>query len=447
MSRKPNIILITCDTVRADRLGVLGYEKNITPFLDSLARRGIFFTRAFSVSTDTAQSFPAIMTSTYPLDYGGYAYIERPRVMVSEVLRDAGYRTMGFHSIAYLSAYFGYDKGWDEFHFLDQPDDKNMPSWMLQGTRWGNFLEKLYTVRKWIRENVRFVEATLLFVKRFVFFCYFFIHDIMKPPFYFYTAEETNEEIKKVLSQKQKQPLFLWVHYMDAHNPYGIFLKQKGGWGAARYFFVNHLLDFLNEYPRLNRIFTDLYSSLYDQTLQYIDDAMRDLFTHLRKIGVFGDEDIAIVTADHGEEFFEHGGFLHSPKLWNTHIHVPLIVTGPEKLMGKPRKLDVPCSTIDIASTIIDFAGARKPPSYRGGNLFDSADRPVFAETSSHSGMLSNVVLAARCVISDGYKLIDVKGKKMLFSLSDEKEEHNLYDKYNGVAKKLEGRLEDFKNR
>lgn len=444
---KPNIVLITCDTVRADHLGVMGYGKDTTPFIDSLARQGVLFTSAFSASTDTTQSFPTIMSSTYPLDYGGYARMERPRVMVSEVLQKAGYHTMGFHSIAYLSEYFGYNKGWNEFRFLDHFGEKNSSSLDLEETLLGKISERVYSVHQWLRKNALFLEIPLNFLKRFLFFCYFFIHDVIKPPpFYFYTAEETNREVKESIPGKPDKPLFLWVHYMDAHTPYGMFLKERGIGGRIRYFFVKHLLDFLNEYPVINRFFSNLYMSLYDQSIRYVDDAIRDLFGHLRKIGVLGYDDFAIITSDHGEEFFEHGGVLHSAKLWNTHINVPLIVTGPEKSIGEPRKFDIPRGAIDIAPTILDFAGVKKPASYSGQNLFNEVEMSVFSETSHHSGMLANIRLAARCVIDSGYKLIDSNGNRILFSLSDKKEEHDLYGKNPEIAKKLGKKLDSFKS-
>lgn len=446
--RKPNIVLITFDTARADHMGFMGYDKNITPFLDSLAENGVFFSYAFSTSTDTTQSFPAIMTSTYPLDYGGYRKIEPPRVMVGEPLQKAGYYTMGFHSVAYLSSYFGYNKGWNEFRFFDHFSEKDMDPISWEETWQGKLSERMYLIHQWLRKNLPFLEIPLNFAKRFLFFLYFFFHDLISPPpLSFFTAEEMTEKVKEAVSSKTEKPLFLWVHYMDAHTPYGMFLRNKSILGRIKYLFVNQLLDFLNEYPRLNRIFLPLYISLYDRSIKYTDNAIRDLFSHLRETGILSKDDVAIITSDHGEEFLEHGGVLHLQKLWNTHIHIPLLVVGPEKFIGKRRKLDIPRGSIDIAPTILDFAGARKPVSYLGENLFDPRERLVFSETSNHSGMLQNISLAARCVITDGYKLIDIKGKKSLFALSDEKEENNVYGEKTEIVKKLEKKLADFEKR
>jgi arylsulfatase A-like enzyme len=111
MKKKPNIILITVDSLRADHLGYMGYGKGISPNIDKLAGESVVFNNAFAVGPVTPHSFPSILTSTYPLDYQGPRKIERPRKLISEVLKEKGFITAAFHSNAYLSNFFGYNRG------------------------------------------------------------------------------------------------------------------------------------------------------------------------------------------------------------------------------------------------------------------------------------------------------------------------------------------------
>src|ERR1700679_3756299 len=101
-TKKPNIIFISFDDSRADHLGFMGYGKNTTPFLDSVAKEATYFSRAFATGSGSPQSFVGTMPSTYPMDHGGFSFIDRPRVLVSEALHDAGYRTVAVHSAAYM---------------------------------------------------------------------------------------------------------------------------------------------------------------------------------------------------------------------------------------------------------------------------------------------------------------------------------------------------------
>ena len=116
MDKKPNIILITVDSLRADRL-----RKDINPNIESLAENSKIFNNALSVGPHSPYSFPSIFSSTYPLDCQGPMRVDEQRVFLSEVLKNNGYITAMFHSTVRLSSFFGYDKGWDFFNSLEKP--------------------------------------------------------------------------------------------------------------------------------------------------------------------------------------------------------------------------------------------------------------------------------------------------------------------------------------
>jgi len=110
-----DIVLVTVDSLRADHVGWHGYDRNTTPNLDQRAASAQTFTSAFSHACSTRPSFPSIMTSSYALEYGGFERLSSKRTTIAELLEEAGYETAGFHSNLYLSADFGYDRGFNRF--------------------------------------------------------------------------------------------------------------------------------------------------------------------------------------------------------------------------------------------------------------------------------------------------------------------------------------------
>ena len=116
MNSRPNIVFIVIDALRYDRLGVAGYSPKVTPFLDTLARKGILCNNLFSAGCPTQVAFPSIFTSTLPLDYGGYSegIHNRPSSFV-EILQSNGYETFGVSSVHSGSSHYGYDRGFDKY--------------------------------------------------------------------------------------------------------------------------------------------------------------------------------------------------------------------------------------------------------------------------------------------------------------------------------------------
>ncbi|MFH1878196.1 MAG: sulfatase [Candidatus Omnitrophota bacterium] len=112
-----NIIFLTVDSMRYDRLPCGGYPIRTTPTIESLMKNGISCSNAFTHSHPTQFSFPSIFTSTLPLDFGGYdAGIKERPVTLAQVLKNNGYRTAAFSTSIFLSRFFGYERGFDEFY-------------------------------------------------------------------------------------------------------------------------------------------------------------------------------------------------------------------------------------------------------------------------------------------------------------------------------------------
>ena len=120
---KCNVILITIDSLRTDHMSCYGYERKTTPNIDNFAQENILYTNAFANGHNTSTSFPAILSSTYPLMYpdstSSYSKSLSPeRIMVAEILKKNGYLTAAFHSTPLLAEYYGYDRGFDIFQDL-----------------------------------------------------------------------------------------------------------------------------------------------------------------------------------------------------------------------------------------------------------------------------------------------------------------------------------------
>lgn len=443
---KPNIVLITLDALRADHLGFAGYKNNTSPFLDSLARNGVVFRRAYSTGASTPQSFAGIMTSTYPLDHGGYSRITEKRTLVSEALQKAGYRTMGFHSNAYLSQYFGYGRGWDIFRYLNHFGKSAVRSGLRSDTWQFKLTKILFDWRNRASERRSAFGSFLGLFEPLIVTARKIYLDMTTRVLPYYTAFEMNEAVKTELRENPEQPLFLWVHYMDAHNPYGLFLRRgKKIISKLQSYLYDYLFTFFSEYPRINRIFNGLYIRMYDEGIRNIDNAIKELFSHLSAIGVLNNETGVFITADHGEEFGEHGGFIHMQKAFNENIRVPLVVAAPRKFSGKPGVRGIPRGLIDLAPTMLEFAGVPRPKNFRGKNMFDDEERDVIAELSDHESDLSGIRSLGQAIVAENHKLIKSKDGTFLFSLDDENEKENISGKNKDIALRLENRLKNFK--
>src|SRR6056297_1266624 len=121
-----NLALVTVDSLRADHVGCYGYERETTPNIDDVASRSHVFTEAIAHACATRPSFPSLLTSTHGMLYGGFDHLSDEQVPLSVPLSERGYATGGFHSNPFLSAEFGYSRGFDAFN--DSEDDPSAVS-------------------------------------------------------------------------------------------------------------------------------------------------------------------------------------------------------------------------------------------------------------------------------------------------------------------------------
>lgn len=356
MSNNTHVILVTVDCLRADHLHCYGYLRETTPFIDWLAREGALFKNAFANGPFTAAAFPALLTSTYALDNGRCITLEN-RTFVSEILQKEGTKTAALHSNPYLSSQFGYDRGFDYFE-----DFFNVP--LVQGG-------KAFSVTKALQEGNRIVDRALKFaflrnvksvVKNYI--------TLREEPFI--SAKKTTEYAINWIDKTAPHPFFLWIHYMDLHEPYLILhtgVTQKYSKNVSR-LLQSKLLGFKQEY--IHHII-----DIYDDKLRFVDLHVKMLHSFLKKVL---EDPVIIITSDHGQEFYEHNRFGHRARYYDEILHIPLIVHGtPVKMQTDSLR-----SQLDIPPTILSLSGITPPSAYCGSSLFSDPKDVVISE-SSHS--------------------------------------------------------------
>jgi arylsulfatase A-like enzyme len=338
-----SILLVTVDSLRADHLSCYGYERETTPFLDGIAEDGHVFEQAFAHAPTTRKSFPAILTSSYPLMYGGYERISEHRTLISEVLSEEGYETAGFHSNPYLSAEFGYGRGFDSFH-----DSQTGPSVFAR-------------IREYVSKNLDPEGRFFQFLKR-SFETTEKHAGLEVGSAYVDAAVLTDMAIDWLETTSAGEPSFLWVHYMDVHHPY---LPDKN---LQRDFRDSPVSErravqlrrkMLNDPDGVTEAERQTLIDLYDAEISYTDHHIKRLVEAATE--QWSDEFVFAATADHGEEFYEHGRYSHNT-FYDEGIHVPLIIHDSQ---SNGRYKDV-VGLIDLSPTLAEYAGAEQPENFYG---------------------------------------------------------------------------------
>ena len=297
----PNVILITLDTVRADRMGFLGSKLGLTPQLDALASQSVVFEHAYSQAPITPVSHATILTGTYPQYHGIRNFGDRlpPSVpFLPDILHSQGYHTGAFVGSIILDPKNGFASGFERgfdvynagFH-RQKTGERREASMQRRG------------------------EVTLGYVLEW-------------------------------LGQQKDGPFFLWFHLWDAHDPY------------------NPPEPFRSRFP----------NAPYNGGIAYVDATVGRLLDYLRSQGLY-DNSLIAVAADHGESLGEHGELTHSIFLYDSTIHVPLLVKLPgNHFAGK--RVNATASLVDLAPTVLEGLGQTPPPAMQGRSLLPLIGNP-----------------------------------------------------------------------
>lgn len=330
---RPDVILVSIDTLRADHVGSYGYSRDTTPKLDALAASGARFEQAWSAAPWTLPSHATIMTGRLPLHHGaidGDRSIAPDDVLLAEAFRDAGYATLGVVSTLYVSRKFGFDRGFDQFEDFGIDSEK---------------------------ANLRGAM----------------------------TADKVVAAAKKLAANLAPgKPAFVFVHLYDAHYPYAApspwdekfdGKPQDGDLHYRKYeYYIDHPVPAAQ---------MDHQIAQYDEEIAFADDQLGSFLTDWRA----SRPAIVAVTADHGEEFGERGSWGHAHTLYPEVLHVPLIINGPGIAAAAiPDRV----GSEDIAPTLTGLAkvpfptcdGTDRSAQLHGGPYDATLPAGQYAETS-----------------------------------------------------------------
>lgn len=349
---RPSIILVVIDTLRADAVEPYGAAPGTTPAFAGLAADSVVFERAYAQASWTRPSIATILTAQYPSVHGAVLkmdFLPDRAETIAETLRAQGYWTAAFVNNINVAPVFNFQQGFDEFVYLE-------PEFYFWATESATKLAMYKTLR---------VARERFFARRMYF------------PNYYQDAAVVNRRVLEWVGEQPPEPFFLVVHYMDPHDPY--FTHPYDGHGVARV---------MTPAPPPAR--ADELRALYASEVRYLDAQFNLLLRGLRERGVY-DRSVIAVTADHGEEFQEHGGWWHGTTLYEEAIHVPLYIKRAVEPLRGQRRRDL-VRTLDIAPTLLSAAGVPAPPSFMGQDLFDGpVTEPVIAEEDLEGNQLAAI--------------------------------------------------------
>jgi arylsulfatase A-like enzyme len=445
-NKKPNIIMIIMDTLSAQHMSLYNYEINTTPFISEWAEEAVVFEDAYSPSNWTSSSVMSIMTGqrlwTHGFWYMNKQYSARtyghnfPRL-----LRENGYEVASFVQNYYAHPdTLGIRAGFDvaDKHYLFE----NSSGW------WFDYFKGLLNhrpiVQEWLFETNSLARLIIsLGPDR---------EETLVPPDLVYNR--FLEYLEKHNRQKKAIPFFAWLQVLPPHSPYLPPDDFEGKLGDADLFNSQKqqeesgLLE--TEYSPERQGEIDILRKRYDEFIMYSDQRFREFIYSLKGI-VDPSNTVIIFLSDHGESFSKgyqgHGG----QHLYESLVHVPLIIRMPGQKEGL--RVDTPVEMIDIAPTILDIAGIPVPDWVEGVSLLpvingiERASAPVFSmqfiNNRAEGEPISKGTIAVR---SGNYKLVDYLEESRLMLYDVERDPHetvNLITKKPAVANSLKKLLED----
>jgi arylsulfatase A-like enzyme len=365
-----NVVVVLIDTLRADHLGAYGYARPTSPNFDALAHDSVVFDGTTAQAAWTKPSVASLMTGVYVHKHGVVSNRDAlgdAQPTLAEELRARGYQTAAFSANPWITPEFRFDRGFDEFE---------------SGRAMGAQLTSLYKLLRRLDRalGARGVPAN---VSGWAFW---------GSSGNLGNAERdrllTNAAVKWIAS-RGRNPYFLYVHLIGAHDPYDPPVEyvrrfREPAWDGT----VDHKIP----PPRVQTVF-DTANALaeaeraaliaqYDGAIAFADAQLGRLVEALRRAGTL-DRTLIVVTADHGEEFYEHRNWRHGNQLYNEVVHVPLLFRLPGRLPAA-RRADL-SMLVDVLPTIADLVDGGPPgKGLDGYALFAQPDgrppRPAFAE-------------------------------------------------------------------
>lgn len=306
-SARPNLLIYLIDTLRADHLGTYGYDRPTSPRIDRFADDAAVFLEARAQSSWTRTTVVSVLTGLLPQTHGVNQRedaLADPVVTLAEILRGEGYRTLGFITNGNVDKVFGLDQGFDHYQYLRES-----------------------------REATAFHQQ----------------------------SDRVNQQVFRWLDTRPKndgRPFFLYLHTSDPHAPYTPAEPYSSRFAG-------------DADPELGRIdvvhgisagrepappgIENTWIDLYDGEIAFNDFHFGRLIDRLQQEGLY-DDTMIVVLADHGEEFFEHGGWEHGKTLYEEQLRIPLLIKLPG-LRGRGARVAGPAGQVDILPTVLEALG------------------------------------------------------------------------------------------
>jgi arylsulfatase A-like enzyme len=433
----PNVLLVVLDTVAAEHLSLYGYERPTSPTMDELAERGIRFDRAQATSSWTLTSHASLFTGRWPheLSAGWLTPLDGTFPTLAEFLASRGYATAGFIANSwYCASGSGLERGFAAYEDYIFPRLTAFKAASLVHRS----VDGIRAVERFLEDRLD-IDILRTPVERL----YLLINADRKD------AAGVNREFLDWLARRRQpeRPFFAFLNYYDAHSPYELPSERihrfgtppvdprdgdmlQGWWSMDKSAISPRDITFAHD--------------AYDDCVADLDEQLGLLFDELRRRGVL-DTTWVILAADHGESFGEHAGvFCHGTSLYQTELHVPLVIIPPGGLPSK-RVVTEPVSLRDLAATIVDVLGLEAGSPFPGRSLARLWEGSAPSPSTPADSALSEVVpidplnpdplemakphwpIAA--VIEGGWSYIrrEADGREELFHLrEDARESHNL---------------------
>lgn len=458
MEVNPNVILIVMDTVRVDHLSCYGYARQTTPNIDRIARNGVVYENAFTAAPWTPPSHASIFTGKYPSHHktiGKDVRFKEGSTSLAEVLSGNGYKTMGTVYCEILGLRSGFERGFHEYVEVRPPSvsralfSRELVRTLIYGQDKGTY-NTTEIAKKFCKRNHMKKEPFFLFINYFNAHTPYdpprpfkkrFCNDLRQPRFY---AEElllnkiTRGTAERIATRDLNIRKLRWI--------------ASGGGGFT----------FAAKQTSISEAEWEVVRSWYDGEIAYLDHMFGDLINYLEKKGIL-DNTIFIITSDHGENFGEHGLAVHPLCVYDSLLHIPLIISHP-KLVPKGRRISSLVSTVDILPTLTEMLGIKFNEPIQGKSLYPVEDREVHdficaeyggLHTRGFQGLkawkidsrvrnaLEQVDRGCKCIRTLDYKYILSHQKEELYNIrNDRLEQVNLVTKHPETVKTLRRQLE-----
>jgi arylsulfatase A-like enzyme len=334
IARPQGVILVWADTLRRDHLGAYGYERPTSPVLDRLAAEGALFRDCVTQASWTKVSTPSLFTSLYPSSHGVKDFADRlpsSAQTLAEAYREAGYATLSLSSILFTGKFTNLHQGFDEVH-----EDTSLPD-----------RRSSKTAREYVDRLIPWLEA------------------------------------------HRDGPFFVFLHVSDPHDPYRPHAPYDALWAdpakreeherhaqAVRPFIADPLLRLFGMPARDElvkaKIDPEAYVAYerawYDGSIREMDTELGRLVERLTSLGL-AEKTLVAFTADHGEEFFEHGRMFHGQTVYGEQNNAPLFLWGPG-IVPKGVAVAETVRTIDVMPTLLEASRLRPTPGAQGRSLW-----------------------------------------------------------------------------